>query len=109
MSPVNQGSGLRGISPEVSPSSVPRNFGAMQSAGYVGSGYPGVPGLQYPLAYHGGMMGQRPLDNSHGLVHPVNVNSNATTSSGITSSGGQMEGSPSILPFVLLDKSCRCT
>ena len=98
ISSVNQGNTLRGINPEASPGAGPRNFAAMQSAGYVGSAYPGVPGLQYPLAYHWGMMSQRPLGNSDGLVHPANVNSNAAASPGnSTSSGGQMEGSWNIL------------
>ncbi|XP_020271905.1 RNA-binding protein BRN1-like [Asparagus officinalis] len=101
ISPVNQGNTLRGVSPEASAGAVPRNFAAMQSAGYVGSGYTGVPGLQYPLAYHGNMMSQRPSGNSHGLVHPVNVTNNASTSSGnLTSSGSQTEGPPGANLFI---------
>ncbi|XP_077240585.1 RNA-binding protein-defense related 1 isoform X2 [Tasmannia lanceolata] len=90
--PVNQGNPLRGITPDLAHSMTPRNFATMQSAGYLGSGYPALPGLQYPMAYPGGMMGHRPLGGSHGLVQPM-VNSNpATSSSNNTSSGVQMEG-----------------
>lgn len=82
----------------------------MQSTGFLGSTYPGVVGFQYPLTFHGGMMGQRPLGNSHGLVHQANVNSNAATFTGDSvSSGGQMERSffsISLTLFAIIVKQC---
>lgn len=86
--PVNQGNALRGMSPDLAP----RNY-AVPPASYVGSAYPGVPRLQYPMAYPGGMMGHRPLSSSPGAVPPAVANSSAATSSGAgTSSGVQVEG-----------------
>ncbi|KAH7676816.1 CUG-BP- and ETR3-like factor protein [Dioscorea alata] len=99
--PANQVNALRGISPEHSPSVVHRNLPATQIAGYVGSAYPGVPGLQYPLTYPGGLMSQRNLGNSHGMAQPINVNSKSATSASIsTSSGGQLEGPPGANLFI---------
>ncbi|PKA64997.1 Flowering time control protein FCA [Apostasia shenzhenica] len=99
--PINQGNALRGNSHDISPGTAPRNFSAMQSAGYVNSGYPSGPGLQYPLAYHGGMMCPRPMGNSHSSIQPVNVNiSVPSTSSTSTSSGGQIEGPPGANLFI---------
>ncbi|KAJ6821936.1 RNA-binding protein BRN1-like [Iris pallida] len=94
VSAANQGNSLRGINPELSHGAAARNFATMQSTGYVGSAYQSVAGLQYPLAYHGGIMSHRPSGNSLGLVHPANTNSNNSASPpGIsTSSGGQIEG-----------------
>ncbi|KAJ0979706.1 hypothetical protein J5N97_015180 [Dioscorea zingiberensis] len=98
---ANQVNALRGISPDHSPGMVPRNLPATQIAGYVGSAYPAVPGLQYPLAYPGGMMSHRNLGNSHGMVQPVNLNSKSPTSGSITtSSGGQIEGPPGANLFI---------
>lgn len=100
--PANQVNALRGISPEHSPSMVHRNLPATQIAGYVGSAYPGVPGLQYPLTYPGGLMSQRNLGNSHGMAQPINVNSKSATSASIsTSSGGQLEGCREVFKFVI--------
>ncbi|KAJ6800435.1 RNA-binding protein BRN1-like [Iris pallida] len=81
---ASQGNSLRGINPELSPGATARNFATMQSTGYVGSAYPSVAGLQYPLAYHGGLMSHRPLGNSHGLVQPANTNNNSAGSPGIS-------------------------
>lgn len=83
--PVNQGNVLRGVTPNLGPSMPPRNF-ALPPARYVGSAYPAVPGLQYPVAYPGGMMSNMPL-------RPAIVNSPSAASSSVGgSSGGQVEG-----------------
>lgn len=93
--PVNQGNAMRGARPDLSPNMGPRNY-AMSPSSFVGSGYPGVPGLQYQT-YPGGMLGHRPLNNSPGSVSPAVANSNSlTSSSGGTGSGGQIEGLLSI-------------
>lgn len=101
ISPAHQGNVLRGISHNLSTGTGPRNLMAMQSAGYVGSGYPGVPSLQYPLTYHGNMISPRPLDNSHSSVQALNVNNSfAPASVTSTSSGGQIEGPPGVNLFI---------
>lgn len=90
--PVNQGNALRGITPDLAPNIAPRNY-AMPPASYVGSAYPAVPGPQYPMAYHGGIMNQRPLTGSPGSVPQANTSSNSSPSSSFgASSGGQIEG-----------------
>ncbi|KDP21546.1 hypothetical protein JCGZ_22017 [Jatropha curcas] len=90
--PVNQGNALRGgIRPDLAPGMGPRNY-AMPPASYVGS-YPAVPGVQYPMAYPGGMISHQPLSGSPGTAPPVVASSNSATSSGVSSSsGGQLEG-----------------
>ncbi|KAG5410642.1 hypothetical protein IGI04_006961 [Brassica rapa subsp. trilocularis] len=57
-----------------SPDSVPprlarRNF-PLPPANYMGSGYPPVRGLPYPLAYPRGIMNPRPLSSSPGSISP---------------------------------------
>lgn len=90
--PVNQGNGLRGITPDLAPSMAPRSY-AMPPASYVGSAYPVVPGLQHSLAYPGGITSHRPLNSSPSSVPHAVVSGNSTTSSGTSkSSGGQVEG-----------------
>ncbi|KAK8320035.1 hypothetical protein V6Z12_A12G009100 [Gossypium hirsutum] len=104
--PVNQGSSLRGITPELAPNIAPRNY-AVPPTSYVGSAYPAVPGLQYPMAYPGGIMNHRLLTGSPGSVPQANINSNSSSSSPVgTNSGGQIEGLLSliILVFVVLSK-----
>ncbi|KAK6940904.1 RNA recognition motif domain [Dillenia turbinata] len=96
---VNQGNALRGISPDLATGMGPRNYG-LPSGSYIGSGYPGVPGLQYPMAYHGGIMGHRPL-SSPGSVTPPTASSQPATSSSVSpSSGGQVEGPPGANLFI---------
>lgn len=98
--PVNQGNAMRGASPDLSSNMGPRNY-AMPPSGFVGSGYPAVPGLQYPMPYPGGMLGHRLLNNSPGSVSPAVANSNpSTSSSGGTGSGGQIEGPPGANLFI---------
>ncbi|XP_010240822.1 PREDICTED: RNA-binding protein BRN1-like [Nelumbo nucifera] len=99
--PVNQGSALRGVTPDLTPGIAPRNFAAVPSASYIGSAYPAVPGLQYPVAYPGGMVSRSPLSGSHGSVPPAIVNSNSIASSSVsTSSGVQVEGPPGANLFI---------
>ncbi|GMI66560.1 Bruno-like 1, RNA-binding protein-defense related 1 [Hibiscus trionum] len=98
--PVNQGSALRGIRANLAPNIYPRNY-AMSPGSYVGSAYPGVQGLQYPMAYPGGMMSHRPLTGSPGSMPQANTSSNSSPSSSAgTSSGGQIEGPPGANLFI---------
>ncbi|GMJ09159.1 Bruno-like 1, RNA-binding protein-defense related 1 [Hibiscus trionum] len=94
--PVNQGSALRGIRPGLNPNIAPRNY-AMPPGSYVGSGYPGVQGLQYPMAYPGGIMSHRPLTGSPGSTPQANTTSSSSVG---TSSGGQIEGPPGANLFI---------
>ncbi|PKI59437.1 hypothetical protein CRG98_020196, partial [Punica granatum] len=92
--PVNQGSGaLRAISPELAH----RNY-SMPTASYMGSAYPAVPGLQYPMAYPGGLMGHRPFSGS--AASTVADNNSASSSSVSQSPGGQSEGPPGANLFI---------
>lgn len=94
LSSVNQGSALRGSTPEFSPRMAPRNF-PMPRTGYLGSAYPAVTGVQYPLAYPGGILSNRPLSGPQGPLPPA-ANNHPTASSSVpsvaTSSGGQQQG-----------------
>ncbi|KAF6176594.1 hypothetical protein GIB67_034456 [Kingdonia uniflora] len=95
---VNRGNALRGIRPDLVSGLTPRSFATMSSPRYIGSP---IPGLQYPIAYPGGIMSPRPTVNSHGSVSPSIVNSNPTTSStNSTSSGVQVEGPPGANLFI---------
>ncbi|GMP99939.1 hypothetical protein CsSME_00047221 [Camellia sinensis var. sinensis] len=98
--PANQGNVLRGVTPDLSPGMAPRNYG-MPSASYVGTAYPAVPGLQYRMAYPGGMMSSRPLSGSPTSVPAAIVNSQSAASSSVGgSSGGQVEGPPGANLFI---------
>ncbi|EXC34673.1 CUGBP Elav-like family member 5 [Morus notabilis] len=98
--PINQGNALRGISPDLPPNMTPRNYG-MPPPNFVGSAYPGMPGLQHPMAYPGGMMSHRPLSGSPGSMPPAVMNSNSATSPGSSKgSGGQVEGPPGANLFI---------
>ncbi|KAK8711549.1 hypothetical protein V6N13_146830 [Hibiscus sabdariffa] len=98
--PVNQGSAFRGIRPGLNPNIAPRNY-AMPPGSYVGSGYPGLQGLQYPMASTGGIMSHLPLTGSPGSMQQANTNSNSSSSSSVgTSSGGQIEGPPGANLFI---------
>ncbi|KAK3162974.1 hypothetical protein QOZ80_1BG0096030 [Eleusine coracana subsp. coracana] len=93
--PVNQGNSIRGVNPELSPSSVHRSFNAMQ----LGSPYPAVPG--YPGAYPGGLMNNRPFGNSHNSMKVPSANANSTVPSSPSSNiGGQIEGPPGANLFI---------
>ena len=86
VSPVNQGNALRGVRPDLSTGTSPRN--------YVGSGYPAVPNLQYPAAFSGGVTNNRPLNSSPASVpSTVTTSPSGTSPGGGSSSGGQVEGS----------------
>ncbi|KAJ9187717.1 hypothetical protein P3X46_003141 [Hevea brasiliensis] len=101
ISPVNQGNALRGgIRPDLGPGMTPRNY-AMPPASYVGSAYPAVPGIQYPMAYPGGMMSHQPLSGSPSTVPAAIASSNSATFSGVSSnSGSQLEGPPGANLFI---------
>jgi CUG-BP- and ETR3-like factor len=87
--PVNQGNSLRGVNPELSPSSVHRSFNAMQ----LGSPYPAVPVMQYHGSYPGGFMNNRPFGNSHSTMKVPSANANSAIPSSPSSNvGGQIEG-----------------
>ncbi|KAA8543172.1 hypothetical protein F0562_021333 [Nyssa sinensis] len=94
----------------------PKNY-AMPPASYVGSAYTPVPGLQYPIAYPGGMMSNRPLSGSPGSISPAIGNSplsgspgsispaigssHSPSSSSVSRSfGGQVEGPPGANLFI---------
>lgn len=90
--PVNQGNGMRAIAPDLAHTVAPRNY-AVPSASYMGPAYPALPGLQYPMAYHGGIMAHQPLSGSPGSrPHTVLTSNSPTTSGASASSGGQVEG-----------------
>ncbi|XP_043720337.1 RNA-binding protein BRN1-like [Telopea speciosissima] len=97
--PINQGNALRGITPDLGPGMAPRSFAAMPSASYIGSAYPAVPHLQYPMASPGGRISHRLLSSSHSML-PSNSNSNSATSSISTNSGAQIEGPPGSNLFI---------
>lgn len=104
LSSVNQGSAVRGSRPEFSPRMAPRNY-TMPRAGYLGSAYPAVTGVQYPLAYSGGIMSNRPLSGPQGPIPPAANNYLAASSSVpivTTSSGGQLEGCVTSLLLMIL-------
>lgn len=97
---VNQGSAMRAIAPDLARAVAPRNY-AVPSASYMGSAYPALPGLQYPMAYHGGIMSHQPLSGSPGSRPPTMMTSNSPTNSGAgASSGGQVEGPPGANLFI---------
>ncbi|KAK3415610.1 hypothetical protein EUGRSUZ_H01216 [Eucalyptus grandis] len=86
--PANRGNALRAVSPEVSA----RNY-ALPPASYMSSPYHAVPGVQYPLAYAGGMMSHRPLSGSASVAAPVSLDGDSASSSVAgPSGGGQLEG-----------------
>ncbi|KAL5995346.1 condensin subunit [Asimina triloba] len=97
--PVNQGNPLRGATHDLTPNLAPRNFSTVQSS-YLGSGYPAVPGLQYPIAFPSGMMNPRPLGGSHSLTQLSLSNSNPATSLSTSTSSGQIEGPPGANLFI---------
>uniref|UniRef100_J3L7P4 RRM domain-containing protein n=1 Tax=Oryza brachyantha TaxID=4533 RepID=J3L7P4_ORYBR len=95
--PVNQGNSIRGVSPELSPNSVPRSFNAMQ----LSSPYPPVPGVQYAGSYPGGLMSSRPFGNSFSSIKVPSVNANSPASpSPSSNAGGQIEGPPGANLFI---------
>lgn len=92
VSTVNQGNGMRGVTSAVPPGASPRNFPAVQSGGYVGSPYHGVPGLQYPVTYPG-MMNHQPLVHPHSPIQPTVLSNDSAVHSSVSgSNGSQIEG-----------------
>ncbi|KAK6120102.1 hypothetical protein DH2020_046138 [Rehmannia glutinosa] len=91
--PLNQGSAVRGVTPDLSSGMAPRSY-AVPPANYVGSAYPAVPGIQYPMTY-------RQLGSSSGSLSPSTANSQSAASSSVsTSSVGQNEGPPGANLFI---------
>ncbi|KAK6164772.1 hypothetical protein DH2020_001636 [Rehmannia glutinosa] len=66
--PLNQGNAIRGLTPDLSSGMSPRNY-AVSPGSYVGSAYPAVPGVQYPMTYAGGILSNRPLGVLQVLYH----------------------------------------
>ncbi|OVA04383.1 RNA recognition motif domain [Macleaya cordata] len=97
--PVNRANALRGLAPDLAPGIAPRNFSPVPSASYIRSGYPAIPGLQYPMSYPGGMINQGPMNSSHGTAPPANNNLSASSNIS-TSSGVQVEGPPGANLFI---------
>ncbi|KAF8015199.1 hypothetical protein BT93_H0874 [Corymbia citriodora subsp. variegata] len=94
--PANRGSTLRAVSPEVPA----RNY-ALPPASYMSSPYHAMPGVQYPLAYPGGMMSHRPLSGSASVAAPVSLDGDPASSSVASpSGGGQLEGPPGANLFI---------
>lgn len=90
--PLNQASAIRGATPDLSSGIAPSNY-AVPPASYIGSAYAAVPGVQYPLAYPGGIMSNQQLGGPSGSLSPSTANSQSAASSSVsTSSGGQIEG-----------------
>ncbi|GMH11801.1 hypothetical protein Nepgr_013642 [Nepenthes gracilis] len=95
---VNQGHGLQGVRPNLVPS-VARSFGSPFSR-YVGS-VSIYPGVQYAMAYLGGMMSSSPLNDSPGSVHSTaGKNSPRPSSEANSSSQTQVEGPPGANLFI---------
>jgi hypothetical protein len=94
--PVNQGNSMRGANSELSPNSVPRSFNSAS----LGSPYSPLPSMQYPGAYPGGPINNRPFGNSHNSVRVANSNAHSPTSSSASSNPGpQREGLSSRIIF----------
>ncbi|XP_038900154.1 RNA-binding protein BRN1 [Benincasa hispida] len=96
---LNQGNAMRGIPPDLGPGMATRNYG-MPPANYVSSAYPGVPGLQHPMAYAGGMMSPGVVSSSPGPGPFTGGKNNSPTSSLGKGSGGQIEGPPGANLFI---------
>ncbi|KAL8548505.1 hypothetical protein ACS0TY_007707 [Phlomoides rotata] len=98
---INQGNAIRGATPDLSSGVPPRNY-AVSPTGYVGSAYPAMPGVQYPVTYPGGIVSNRPLGGSSGPLSPSTANGQSAASSSVggASSGGQTEGPPGANLFI---------
>ncbi|XP_024010166.1 RNA-binding protein BRN1 isoform X2 [Eutrema salsugineum] len=89
----NNNNGLQGTSPDSVPPRLARRNFPLPPANYMGSGYPPVRGLPYPLAYPRGIMSPRPLSSSPGSISPGIANNGGSTPLGIgLSSVVQTEG-----------------
>ncbi|GAB2220268.1 hypothetical protein Droror1_Dr00007912 [Drosera rotundifolia] len=88
---LNQSPALRGVRPDLVSGAAPRSFGSPSST-YVGSAYPAIPNLQYPISYPG-VLSPMPLTSSPGSVQsPVANSSSGTSSDANSSSKPQVEG-----------------
>ncbi|KAI4340235.1 hypothetical protein MLD38_025094 [Melastoma candidum] len=85
ISPVNQGT-VSTVSPDISP----RSYN-LPPTSYVGSPYPGVPGVQYPVAYPG-VIHNRVSSPSAAASAAHDSNSVTYSGGGLSPSGGQIEG-----------------
>ncbi|GAB2281449.1 condensin subunit [Dionaea muscipula] len=98
--PLNEGPAFRGVRPDLVSGVAPRSFG-LPSSTYVGSAYPAVPNLQYPMSYPGGLLSPRPLAGSSGSVQsPVANSPSGTSSDASSSSKTQVEGPPGANLFI---------
>ncbi|KAJ8748404.1 hypothetical protein K2173_003041 [Erythroxylum novogranatense] len=99
--PINQGNSVRGaMRPDLVQTMAPRNY-AVPSASYVGSAYPNVAGLQYPVTYPGRIMSHHSLSSSPSSAPPAVASVSPAASSGAgTSSAGQIEGPPGANLFI---------
>ncbi|XP_075509243.1 RNA-binding protein BRN1-like [Primulina tabacum] len=98
--PLNQGNSIPGVTPDFSSGITPRNF-PMSPTSYVGSAFAALPGVQYPMTYHGGIMNTRPLLGPSGYLSPSNTSSQPAASSSVSiSSVGQIEGPPGANLFI---------
>ncbi|XP_051118876.1 RNA-binding protein BRN1-like isoform X2 [Andrographis paniculata] len=100
--PLNhQGNAMRGVTPDLSSAVNPRHY-AVSPSSYVGSAYPSVPGVQYPVQYPGGIISNRPQAGSPGSLSPSTANAQSAASSSVStpSHGGQIEGPPGSNLFI---------
>ncbi|KAH9329100.1 hypothetical protein KI387_001208, partial [Taxus chinensis] len=97
---VNPTSSLPGATPDLVGGMHTTNFAAMQSAGYMSSGYSSMSGVQYPMGYQGPMIGHGALHLGHGSVTPALLNANSAAGNVKTSSGAQVEGPPGANLFI---------
>ncbi|XP_074358961.1 RNA-binding protein BRN1-like isoform X2 [Apium graveolens] len=86
ISSVTQGNAVRGAAPEFSPGLTPRNY-PVPRASYLASAYPAVSGVQYPLAYAGGIMSNRSLSGPPSPI-PLAANNYPASSSSVSTSSG---------------------
>ncbi|KZV32383.1 CUGBP Elav-like family member 5-like [Dorcoceras hygrometricum] len=96
--PGNQGIATRGVSSDPSSGMTARTF--MPPPSYVGSTYPALHGVQYPMAYPGGIMGNPHLRWPTGPLSPSTTNSQSAASSSVNTGSGQIEGPPGANLFI---------
>lgn len=90
MLPPIQNQGNHNALQRASPDSIPPRL-ARRNFPYMGSGYPPVRGLPYPLSYPRGIMSPRLLSNSPGSISPgiAHSSGSATPSSSVVQTEGQ--------------------
>ncbi|KAH6799704.1 hypothetical protein C2S51_036188 [Perilla frutescens var. frutescens] len=98
--PLNHGSTIRGAIPHLSSGITSSNYAA-PPANYIGSAYPATPGIHYPRAYPGGIMGNQQLGVSSSSLSPSASSSQAIAASHVrTSSEVHIEGPPGANLFI---------